>query len=195
MLDADRQCHLLVVEALVHPVGYGPVVEQRRVHLVHRGEQCWAAAHVQESLLLAGERGLGQILGGGRGAHRDRDRVTAHAGPALEHGLLERRRQRRREDPLPDLGAAGGELADVVDVETLKLGRDAFGEAGLGEELAKALGRGREPAGHLDPGARELADHLADRRILAADPLDVVHPELFERDDVPSHAQVLGRQR
>ena len=73
VLHAGRERHRAVIEALVHAIGNGAVVEQRGEHLVHGAQHAGLAAHVEEGFLLAGEGGLRQVLGGGRGAHRDRD--------------------------------------------------------------------------------------------------------------------------
>ena len=66
VLHADGQGDGVVVEVVVHAIRDRAVVEERGIDLVHAGEQVLLAAHVQERLLLAGERGLGQILGRGR---------------------------------------------------------------------------------------------------------------------------------
>src|SRR5690606_14443179 len=63
------------------------------------------------------------------------------------------------------------------------------------EEFAKGLGGRGEAARHPDSGRRQLADHLAERCVLAADDLDVIHAELVERyDGLPlesGHVKVL----
>ena len=47
----------------------------------------------------------------------------------------------------------------------------------------KAMRRRRKSAGHPDARVRELADHLAEAGVLAANDLDIGHSQLFERDD------------
>ncbi len=112
VLHAHREGHLAVIEALVHAIGDGAIVEQRGVDLVHRREQAVAAAHVEEGLLLAGERGLGQILGGGRGAHRHGDLAAGiHLLPGIQHLALQPLRERRGEHPAADLRADVRQLA------------------------------------------------------------------------------------
>ena len=61
-----------VLEAVVHAVGDGPVVVERGVDLPDRLQDRVDAAHVEEGLLLAGERRVGQVLGGGARAHGER---------------------------------------------------------------------------------------------------------------------------
>ena len=184
VLHADRERHRAVVEALVHAVGDGAIVEQRGEHLVHRAQHARLAAHVEEGFLLAGEGGLRQVLGGGRGAHRDRDvRPGRHLAELRDHRLLEGRRQRRRHDPLADAGPGRGKLGDVIDVEAGELGADALIEAALLQEVAVRLGGGGKAARHLHAQSRQRADHLAEGGVLAADGLDIVHAQLLERDD------------
>ena len=81
-MHADRERHLEVVEALVDAVGDGAVGEQRGVAAPHRVEQHRLAADVQEGLVLAGEAGGRQILGGRGTAHRDRQVVAVFAPAA-----------------------------------------------------------------------------------------------------------------
>ena len=50
----------------------------------------------------------------------------------------------------------------------------------MGEELAEGEGRGGEAPGDADSRATELADHLAQRRVLAADLIDVAHAQALE---------------
>jgi hypothetical protein len=46
-----------------------------------------------------------------------------------------------------------------------------------GEEVAEGLGRGGEAARHAHAGFGELADHLAERSVLAADRFDIGHAQ------------------
>ena len=71
-LHAGRQRHVGVGEALVHAVADGAVVVERGEDLLDLVQHVVDAVHVEEGLLLAGERGVGQVLGGGRRAHRER---------------------------------------------------------------------------------------------------------------------------
>jgi hypothetical protein len=58
-----------VVEALVHAVGNGAVVEQRSEHFFGGADHVFDATDVQEGFLLTGERGVRQVFGGGGRAH------------------------------------------------------------------------------------------------------------------------------
>src|SRR5690606_9358316 len=56
-LDTRRQRHLGVVEALVHAVADGAVIEQGGKYLLHGMDHVVHAADIQEGFLLAGKRG------------------------------------------------------------------------------------------------------------------------------------------
>ena len=78
-------------------------------------------------------------------------------------------------------------VLDIVDVERRELLGDASGEALVLQEVAIGLRGGREAIGHVDAGLREVADHLAEGGVLAADGLDVVPAELGEGNGVGGH--------
>ena len=82
LLDADRQCDVQVIEAVLGPVGDRPVAEQRDDAAVVRRDHRIGAAHVEEALLLPGEAGLGQVLR--RGRRTDGDRHVEFADPATQ---------------------------------------------------------------------------------------------------------------
>ncbi len=69
----------LVLEAVVHAVGDRPVVVERGEDLADRGQDRVDAAHVEEGLLLAGERRVRQVLGGG--ARPDREATPPGRSP------------------------------------------------------------------------------------------------------------------
>ncbi|MCU0257243.1 MAG: hypothetical protein MUF60_10940, partial [Vicinamibacterales bacterium] len=68
-LHARGQRDVRVLEALVHAIRDRPVVVQRREHVADALEHRLDADHVQVGFLLARERGVGQVLGGGGGPH------------------------------------------------------------------------------------------------------------------------------
>ncbi len=65
---------------------------------------------------------------------------------------------------------------------------DALGQAALFEVLLESVGGGGETAGHGNPQLGQVADHLAERRIFAADLSKVGHAQLVE----PKHQVVQG---
>src|SRR5581483_948355 len=64
-LNAGRQSHLGMREALVHAVGNGAVVVERSEDVLDGVEQVVDAVNVQVGFLLPGEGGIGQVFGGG----------------------------------------------------------------------------------------------------------------------------------
>ncbi len=72
-MTPDRQCHLEMVEAVVEAIDDGAVGEDRRKAAAARVDHLVFAVHIQKALMLPGEAGGRQILGGRRTAHGDRD--------------------------------------------------------------------------------------------------------------------------
>jgi len=107
-LHAGRERHFGVAETLVHAVGDRPVVVERGEDFLDGVQDVLDARDVEQGFLLAGEGGIGQVFGGGRGAH-GKTRPLAFAGDELGVGLadlgFELGRERRLHDPAADLGA------------------------------------------------------------------------------------------
>jgi hypothetical protein len=82
------------------------------------------------------------------------------------------------------LGTSAAERLDVVQRQLLQGGIDTLIEPVRVEKIAIRSGRDGEPAGHVDALRGELADHLAERGVLPADPLEVVSADGFEGEDV-----------
>lgn len=120
------------------------------------------ADHVQEGFLLAGEGSVGQVFGRGGRAHGERAlAVGVELGEGVADLLFEVGRERLVHDPLADLRAGVGQLADVFGVQRAQAISDALVQAGGLEEVAEGFrGRG-EAARHADTRARQLADHFA----------------------------------
>ena len=145
------------------------------------------AVDVQEGFLLAGEGGVRKVFRGGRGPHREA--ALAFGSDRLVGGLdlgLEPGREGNVDDPLADLRAGLRQGVHVIHVQRVERGVDAVGEAVVGEEFAiRFRGRGK-PARHPHT-RRQLADHFAERGVLAADQLHVGHAQFVEGDDVTGH--------
>ena len=195
LLHSRRERDRVVVEVVVHAVGDRAVVVERREHLADRLEHPVDALDVEEGLLLAGEGGVGQVLGGRAGTYGEGHLV------APGHQLVVRRPDVGLEvlgevagrDRLADLLAHLRQRAGVVGVEPLELAGDLLGQAGVADEPTVGVGRRREPVGHVHAELGEVADHLAERGVLAADLLEVVEAELGEGPDVGVLAGVGGR--
>ena len=184
-LHPGRERDVAVRVALVHAVADGAVVVEAGEDLAHLRQHLVDAGDVEEGLLLAGERRVRQVLGGGRGAHRE-GRAGAVGRQALVFAAdrrLEGRRKRLLPDPAADLGAGLGQGAHVVGVEAGEALADPLGQPAFGEELAEGMRRGREAAGDADARLAQLADHFAEGGVLAADRLDIGHSQLFEAGD------------
>ena len=138
---------------------------------------------------MAGEGSVGQILGGGRGTHGEggfRATFGFELGEHVAHGGFEGGREGLRHDQFADLASGGDQRVDVVDVERGKQLADARVEAFMSEEFAVGVGGGREAVGNAYAKFAQVADHFAQRGILAAYLADVVHPHLVEPEDVLS---------
>ncbi len=190
MLHAGRQCDSAVIEAVVHAIGNGAIVEQRCENLMHRLQYGRVAPHVEECFLLAGERRFRQIFRRCGGTHGDRDLLAAaHAPELFQHRFFQLGREGCGENPLADLLARHRELLDVFNVEIGQRATDAFVEPGLLQEVAVGLCRGGETTGNAHTGIRERADHLTERGILAADDFDVALTQTLEAQNIRSCVQ------
>ncbi len=69
-LDAGRQRDVLVRESLVDAIGDRAVVVEARKYLLYCMKNIVQAIDIKKCFLLAGERRVGQVLGGRRRAHR-----------------------------------------------------------------------------------------------------------------------------
>ncbi len=80
--------------------------------------------------------------------------------------------------------AGGRQCIDVVDVELVEFRGDALVETIGLEKSAIGCSRRCEATGHPDSETAQVCDHLPERSVFAADDLDVMHPKLFELDDI-----------
>ena len=105
-------------KTLVHPVADGPVVVQRSKDLADFVQHIVDTDHIEESFLLAGKRGVGQVFGGCRGAHCKRGLGIAalQAGKSLANGLLQGGWERLHLHHGTDLGAGDGQSAHIFGI-------------------------------------------------------------------------------
>ena len=177
-----------MIESLVHPGGDGAVVEQRCKNGVHGGEQRRLAADVEKRFLLSRERCLRQVFGRCRGAYGNRDPGTGiHALPGRAHLRFEPLRKRRLHDPAADRSAGRSQIFDVIHVEGRERRSDARVERALRQEVAIGRGGGGKATRYAYADTRQVAEHLADRGVLASDHLDVAHAELIEGNHIGAH--------
>ncbi len=183
VLDADRQRDFLVIEALGLPIGDGAVGEQRSVAALAGVEQRGRAANIQERFLLAGKARVGQILGGGARSHRDIGVGLAGAAAQLairrRDRLGEIRRPCRLHEGPADRRSRFGQWHRAV----RNAGELAAHDLAQGVRVDEApirIGRGGKAGRHPHALRREMAHHLAERGVLAADERHVGASELFE---------------
>ncbi len=187
-LHAGGQEHVLVLEAVVHAVGDGAVVVQRGEHFLDLVHDIVSTGHVEEGFLLAGEGRIGQIFGGGRGAHRNGHFAAAVLVAQLLVGaadvLVQLRLQRGIDHPGADFLAGNGQRVDVFDVERGQLVEDALGQVVVGNEVLEGFGGRGVTAGDGDPQTGKVADHFAQRRILAAYAGQIAQTQFVQPQDV-----------
>ena len=120
-LHPGGEGHALVVIALMHPVGDGAIVEERRKHMLDGGHDRVYAAHVEEGLLLTGEGGVRHVFGGGGGSHRKGSlEASAQLVIGLAHRLLQRRLEGGVHHPVTDLLTSPVEGGDVVHIQAIE---------------------------------------------------------------------------
>ena len=185
-LHARGQGELRTLEAVVCAVGNRPVGVERSEDPRERGENLFDPAHVQQGFLLAGERGLRQVLRRRGRAHRD----AARGFSVCEIGIGPRHRVRELESklrllyPTTNPSPALGERVEILDVETGKLPLDALLEPVVGEKLAICESGGRETARHPHSSRAKIAVHLPEGSILPSGLLHIFDAERIESDDV-----------
>ena len=86
--------------------------------------------------------------------------------------------KRSADHPAADLLPRLRQSPHVIDVQGIQPRADALAQPALVEEQPERLGCRREPVRHAQPGRRQLAEHLAQGRVLAAHRFDVGHAEL-----------------
>ena len=201
-LHAGRQGDFLVLETMVHAVGDRAVVVEAGEHFLDLEHHVIGASHVQEGFLLAGEAGVRQIFGGCRGAHRHRHVATAVLGTQLGVGLadiaVQLRLQRRIHHPATDFPARFGQRLHVFHVQRAQAVEDPLVQRVVGDERLECVGSGGEPARYRDAQLGQVADHLAQRGILAADLCQVIQSQVLQPEDVGGQSDApggIGRRR
>ncbi len=187
LLHCDGQVDREVVEVFVFAVADGPVGEQGGEAAAAGVQQVLHAPDVQVGLLLAGEAGVGQVLGRGRRAH---GHVAALAvlvlqiGVGLLHRLAQVPGELQVADQGPDLGAA---VAQVVHVRGVEVGEDvpdAVQGAGSVQEAPVSFGRDGEAVRDVHVLFGQVAVHFAQAGVLAAHDINVVVGQVLQPDDV-----------
>ena len=195
-LDPDTQGDIGLVDPHVSAIADRPGRVEAGEALADRAAHVTDAVDHQIGLLLAGERRLGQILGRRARSHGHIDSGHARLGAQLRVGVDDRLGQivgqRGRRDGGADAASSIGEVVDVDAVPSSEgLGRHV-GERVRPQEVSECGRRGGEPVGHPDAPIRQLAIHLAEGSVLAADDGHIVHRRLVEPSD---HIHDVSRPR
>mmetsp|Transcript_84873 Transcript_84873/g.181846 ORF Transcript_84873/g.181846 Transcript_84873/m.181846 type:complete len:271 (+) Transcript_84873:560-1372(+) len=151
LLASGAELHLFMLEASIVAVGDGPIREQGCEDEVHLRFHILVAHDIEVGLLLAGEGGVGEILGGRGRAHSKGEGVaaTAHTRPLLLQRVLEILLEGRVHDLITDVLADHHQLVDIaVDRLVAKLIVDVRIDAPLVEEILVGEGGGAEAPGH-----------------------------------------------
>ena len=90
--------------------------------------------------------------------------------------------ERDLRDPLTDGLAGFHQALDVVDIELAQQLVNPLIKAIVTQKIPIGLGGGGESPGHTHAGGRKVADHFPEGGVLAPNPVDVAHAELFKPD-------------
>jgi hypothetical protein len=139
-----------------------------------RKVSCWPANEASgRSSAVADER-TAKLAAGAAG--REASELGADGG-------FQVRRERRVDDPLANQRTGFGQRTHVIDIQRGELVLDARVQSAVAQELPKRMRRGGKATGHPHTAGGQLADHFAERGVLAAYGLDVGHPQMFKRCD------------
>jgi len=175
-----------MIEALGFAVSDGAVGKQRRIAAPASIEQSLHAANIEERFLLAGEACVRQILRRRARAHRDiridLARPAAELLVRLGDGSGEFIKPRAVQKGVPNRRACfcKRDLAGFEIVQ--RTGNDAAQFVCIHEPPTSVRRRG-ESGRHLHALSGQMAHHLAERRVFAADDCNVAAPKRFEPHD------------
>ncbi|MCY1348043.1 hypothetical protein D9M69_341750 [compost metagenome] len=171
-----------MIEALVHAVSDGAVVEQGGEYLLGSADHIVHATDIQEGFLLAGEGRVGQVFGGSGGTHGHGQVVVAlgQFGKGGANFGIQARGELGVHHPLADFGAGLGQGVDVIHIELVEGGVDAIVQATLLEEVTVGLGGSGKTTRNGNASASQIADHLAQGCVLAPHMLNIMDAELIE---------------
>ena len=176
-----------MIEAATGAIGDGAIVEQRGKQARAGGEQILGSTNIEKSILLSGERSRGQILGGGRAAHRDiRIRTIFLRQLRIGCGNLARQRlgQWRLRYPFAYLRASSFQRRDIARVERAEARAYFIREIVGYQKIEIRLGSGGKPVRYSRPVCTETAHHLAKRGVLSTDQGDIGVAQHLKRTDV-----------
>ena len=177
-----------MVETLVDPIMDRAFEEQAGEAAAIGLDQQLVAADVQEGLVLPGETRGRQVFGGRRTADGD-----AQIGTVLRLQLVIRVQNllaqiagyRCGGDQVVRAPGTVGEIADVAGLQSVEDAVECAPGAGSLENVPVGLRGDREPVRHAHAGGAQLAVHLSERGVLAADACHVARCDRPKRPDEP----------
>ena len=163
-------------KAFVHAVADGPVVVQRSENLANFVQYIFNAHHIEKSLLLAGKRGVGQILCGSGRTYRKRYiwRSRLQLRETVANMLFQFSRKRLALHHRADLGAGLCQRPHVLHVQGLEPLANAANQVLVFQKLAKSKSSGGKATRDFHP-AGQLGNHFSQAGVFAAHRLHVTH--------------------
>ena len=164
-----------MAEAVVLPVGEGAIGEQGGIATAGGRQQLGFALDMQKGVLLAGEAGLRQVLGGGTGAHGHSGWLLTgphQAAIGRQQRRLQLWRQRSRQQQLPGRQSHPLQLLQVGGIQASKNRLQPVAKAITTEQQPIGAGGEGKATGHTHPLSRQGAQHLTKGGILAAYRID-----------------------
>ena len=186
-LDADRDGDLARIKAVVGAVGDCARGVKRGENALDGGDKIVLAAHIQKSVLLAGERRFRQILGGRRRAHGDgafAARAVVQQSISGANFGIQIGRQSRRQNAVADGRRRAREIVGRINIGGFEFAVDEVAQTGCAQKSAVGVGGGRESVRHAHAGRGQFADEFAERGVFAADDGEVFVARGGERDDM-----------
>src|SRR5690606_33769189 len=121
-LDTSGQSDQLVIEALVHAVGNGAVVEEGGENLFGSANHVVHATNIEEGFLLAGKGSVRQVFSGCRRTYCYRQVVIAgrHFGKGCANIGVQLRRELGGHDPAADLRTGLGQGVDIIYIQRVE---------------------------------------------------------------------------
>ena len=183
-LHTGAERHHVVGKTFVHPVADRAVVVERGEHLSHLVQHGVNAGDVQKSFLLPGKRGVWQIFGGGRRAHREGGlRVgPGQSDKSSAHRLLKCGRQRLRLHQRADARADLRQGTHLFAVPLRQFRADFLVQTAVTQKLAVRMRGGGKAPRHFH-ALRQLGDHFSQAGIFAPYSLHIRHPQVLKRHD------------
>ncbi len=153
--------------------------------MFYRHQHRIVALDIEEGFLLSGKRGIRHIFRRGRGAHGKRCLGVAFRELVIGvmDSVFQLWRERRIDDPLPDLRPGFRQFANVINVRVIQQLIDTLVDAALVKKLIKSIRRGGESVRDRYPCFRQIGDHLTQRGIFSPHAVNIVHTELV----IPEH--------